>query len=140
MIAFTKKRRKASLTQPSLERLLGKVPSKYELVLLASKRARQIKREIDFRPERAREYEFTKPLTTALFEIVEGRVTAEDLKYVDLLADTETDESGGFVPTEAVTKRFFEEEVAQTTSEVEDFGHGFEDLEESDAIAGISEE
>jgi len=139
-MVFTRKKRKANLTQPSLERLLAKVPSKYELVLLASKRARQIKREVDFRPERARDFEFTKPLTTALFEIVEGRVTAEDLKYVDLLEETDRSSEPGFVPTEVATRRFFDDEEEDVAADGEDFDAELDELDEPGDLEGLSEE
>jgi DNA-directed RNA polymerase subunit omega len=134
MMILTKKRKKASLTQPSLERLLEKVPSKYELVLLASRRARQIKREVDLRPERIRDFEFTKPLTQALFEIVEGKVTAEDLKYVDLLEETDKSTEPGQIATEIARSRFFEDDEPEAEIEIEEFGPEFEDIEAPDAF------
>ena len=136
---YLKKRRRANLTQPSLERLLKKVPSKYELVLLASKRARQIKREIDFRPEAAREYEFTKPLTMALFEIVEGKVSAEDLKYVDILEQTDEAREAMYAATEDAARKFFEEDE-EVDVEVDDFDLNFEDLEEPDEYDELGDE
>jgi DNA-directed RNA polymerase omega subunit len=139
-MVFTKKRRKANLTQPSLERLLEKVPSKYELVLLASRRARQIKREIDFRPERARDFEFTKPLTTALFEIVEGKVTAEDLKYVDLLEESDRVAEPGFVPIEVASRRFFDDEEHDIMLDADEYDPDLDEIDEPDDINGLTEE
>ena len=135
---YLKKRRRANLTQPSLESLLKKVPSKYELVLLASKRARQIKREIDYRPDAAREYEFTKPLTMALFEIVEGRVSAEDLKYVDILEQTDEAREAAFASEDAARKFFDEED--DDDGDIEEFDVNFEDLEEPEEYDDIGDE
>ncbi len=129
MMILTKKRKKASLTQPSLEKLLEKVPSKYELVLLASRRARQIKREIDIRPDRIKDVEFAKPLTQALYEIVEGKVTAEDLKYVDLLDDNDKSADAVHLSTDLARSRFFEDDEPEVEIEIEEFGPEFEDIE-----------
>ncbi|MEP0814427.1 MAG: DNA-directed RNA polymerase subunit omega [bacterium] len=126
------------MTQPSLEKLLAKVPSKYELVLLASKRARQIKREVDLRPEKAKEYEFNKPLTTALFEIAQGRITAEDLKYVDLFEDVDEGREPR-IPAEELSKRFFD---ADETGEIEisDDDYEMDDMDEPDDLSELAEE
>lgn len=138
---YSKKRGKVNLTQPSLEKLLEIVPSKYDLVLLASKRARQIKREIEFRVDTHRENEYAKPLTTALFEIVEGRITAEDLKYVDLFEDTHKDVRAPVAVKKDSTKQFFEEETVKIEPESIETELGFDELEEPhDLKAVLSEE
>lgn len=137
-MVYSKKRRITSLTQPSLERLLNKVPSKYELVLLASRRARQIKRELDMRPEKTKDFEFNKPLTTALFEIVEGKITSEDLKYVDLFEEPEEGKEAPRIPPEVATKRFFEEDVLDLGASEDELT--LEDIEEPEDLADFSEE
>lgn len=140
---YSKRKRIASLTQPSLEKLLEKVPSKYELVLLAARRARQIKREVDFRPERQREFEFTKPLTTALFEIVDGKITAEDLKYVDLFEEPDEGRETPRIPVEIASKKFFgEEEAAVEAADLEPHELSLDDIEEpeDDELGEVGEE
>ena len=135
---YTKKKRITSLTQPSLEKLLARIPSKYELVLLASKRARQIKREVDLRPERAKEFEFTKPLTTALFEIAQGRITAEDLKYVDLFEEGD-ERREPRLPAEEVSKRFFEvDDTGEIDLTEEDYE--IDEIDEPEDLVELTEE
>lgn len=60
------------ITHPSLETLLKKVDSKYTLVVLAAKRARQITEE---RERGVIGSGAPKPVTVALEEIVDGKVT-----------------------------------------------------------------
>jgi len=56
------------LQQPSLEILMEKVKSKYSLVVIAAKRARQITEEHNDKDE------VIKPVTQALFEIAENKI------------------------------------------------------------------
>lgn len=69
-----------SLMTPPLEDLLDRIPQKFELVLTATKRAKQIIREQRLNPAA---YPATgvesKPLTIALHEIFSGRVDKDSL-------------------------------------------------------------
>ncbi|MFA5535717.1 MAG: DNA-directed RNA polymerase subunit omega [Bacillota bacterium] len=56
------------MQQPSLEILMEKVKSKYSLVVIAAKRARQITEEHNDKDE------VIKPVTQALFEIAENKI------------------------------------------------------------------
>ena len=56
------------MQQPSLEVLMEKVRSKYSLVVVAAKRARQITEEHNDKDE------VIKPVTQALFEIADNKV------------------------------------------------------------------
>ena len=85
------KREEDSLIQPPLEDLLEKIPQKYELVLAATRRAKQILRE---NRNNALEAEGTmrKPLSVALEDIVEGRIDKEALLQPDLELDNFLDD------------------------------------------------
>ncbi|MDN5347329.1 MAG: DNA-directed polymerase subunit omega [Clostridia bacterium] len=61
------------MQQPSLDELLKKVNSKYALAVIAAKRARTLK-EGDFESLYPKG---TKPVTIALQEIVNGKITFE---------------------------------------------------------------
>lgn len=75
-----KERRKGDLTHPSLQRLLDRVPSKFNLVLIAARRAKQMKMERDLiNPHGDSSTNF---LVEALWEITEGNLPTDELKYV----------------------------------------------------------
>ena len=59
------------MNQPSLDELLEKVDSRYTLVVVAAKRARMLTEKAD--PENSEA--ITKPVTTALKEIVENKIS-----------------------------------------------------------------
>lgn len=65
------------MNQPSLDRLMSKVDSKYTLVVLAAKRARAI-------TDKSEPYisvpKSAKPVSVALQEIVEGKIHYEQPK------------------------------------------------------------
>ncbi len=84
------KREEDSLMHPPLENLLARIPQKYELVLTATKRAKQIIREQRLNPSAINETGGLKPLSIALHDIAEGRVD----KQVLLTPDIEFDEMG----------------------------------------------
>ncbi|KAB2954477.1 DNA-directed RNA polymerase subunit omega [Heliorestis acidaminivorans] len=65
------------MNQPSLDRLMENVDSKYALVVLAAKRARALTEKKDSLPE---QYKNKKAVTLALQEIVEGKVKYEQPK------------------------------------------------------------
>jgi DNA-directed RNA polymerase omega subunit len=79
-----------TLMHPPLENLLARIPQKYELVLTATKRAKQIIREQRLNPTAIEESGGLKPLSVALHDIAEGRVD----KQVLLTPDVEFDELG----------------------------------------------
>jgi len=82
-----------TLMYPLLEDLLARIPSKYEVVVLASLRAREIIRkqklgasfdgELD--ADVAREGEALKPLSRALAEIAEGKLDREKMYLLEYL-------------------------------------------------------
>ncbi|MGI6553267.1 MAG: DNA-directed RNA polymerase subunit omega [Clostridia bacterium] len=61
------------MNQPSLEALMKKVDSKYSLVVVAAKRARQLTEKEKNKDEENP----VKPVTKALYEIAEGLLTYE---------------------------------------------------------------
>ncbi|MCS7202278.1 MAG: DNA-directed RNA polymerase subunit omega [Dictyoglomus sp.] len=62
------------MKEPSIDKLLKKVPNKYILTVLASKRARQINEELKF----LRQIMAKDVLTLALEEIINDKVTYEE--------------------------------------------------------------
>jgi len=77
-----------SLLYPTLEHLLEKIPQKYELVLTATRRAKQILREQRLNPVAFSDDDLRrKPLTIALADIVEGRVDKQTLMTLDIEFD-----------------------------------------------------
>lgn len=54
---------------PSIDQLLEKEPSKYSLIILASKRAKQIQ---DYKIMQLKSYESVKPVGKALEEVAAG--------------------------------------------------------------------
>jgi DNA-directed RNA polymerase omega subunit len=79
-----------NLMHPPLENLLARIPQKYELVLTATKRAKQIIREHRLNPAAVDDANGIKPLSIALHDIADGRVD----KQVLLTPDVEFDEVG----------------------------------------------
>lgn len=67
---------------PTLKDLLEKVDSKYTLVVAVAKRARQL---TDGQPKLTKATSSSKPVTIAVHEIAEGKVTYErnSDKYLD---------------------------------------------------------
>ena len=61
-----------SMVNPSTDALMKKVDSRYGLVVLAAKRARQLLDGDEVKAEQARS---TKNVTNALEEIVEGKIS-----------------------------------------------------------------
>lgn len=77
-----------SLLYPTLEQLLEKIPQKYELVLTATRRAKQLLREQRLNPVAFSDDDLRrKPLTSALADIVEGRVDKQSLMALDVEFD-----------------------------------------------------
>ncbi|MEN2984788.1 MAG: DNA-directed RNA polymerase subunit omega [Dictyoglomaceae bacterium] len=62
------------MKEPSIDKLLKKVPNKYILTVLASKRARQINEELKF----LRQIMAKDVLTLALEEIINDKVIYEE--------------------------------------------------------------
>jgi len=113
-----------SLMTPPLEKLLLKIPQKYELVLAATRRAKQIIRELRINPQAMDESRRgRKPLSIALLDIVEGRVDAKSL----VAPDIEFDE--------------YEEEAAELFPELESFARRTAETPEGEGgVEGESEE
>lgn len=59
------------MKQPSLDKLMTKVDSRYTLVSIVAKRARELTKQVQENSEE----EAKKPVTTALFEIVEDKIS-----------------------------------------------------------------
>jgi DNA-directed RNA polymerase omega subunit len=111
------KREDDSLLSPPLERLLAEIPQKYELVLAATRRAKQIIRERLLNPVSLREEDRQrKPLSIALADIVEGKVDQQVLMAPDIQFDDIEEESLElFAETGSL-----EESFAADTEETED--------------------
>ncbi|KJS17852.1 MAG: DNA-directed RNA polymerase subunit omega [Peptococcaceae bacterium BRH_c4b] len=62
------------MNQPSLDNLLQKVDSRYTLVVVAAKRARQLTEKGENKREENADGVVRKPVTEALQEIVNNRV------------------------------------------------------------------
>lgn len=87
------KRDEDSLMYPPIEELLEKIPQKYELVLTATKRAKQIIRQHRINPLGVEESERgRKPLSIALNDIIEGKVDEDALTMPDTFFDEETED------------------------------------------------
>lgn len=87
------KRDEDSLMYPPIEELLKKIEHKYELVLTATKRAKQIIRQHRLNPLAVEESERgRKPLSIALNDILEGKVDKESLTVPDSFFDEETED------------------------------------------------
>ena len=65
-----------SMVNPSTDALMGKVDSRYGLVVLAARRARQLMMGAEVKAKN----QSTKNVTNALEEIVEGKITYEIVK------------------------------------------------------------
>ena len=114
-----------SLIYPSLEKLLEKMPQKYELVLAATRRAKQILREQRLNPAALdMDAKRRKPLSIALEDIIEGRVDQQALVQPDLEFDDLGDEHLDMFPdVEGVERPKAEgdkEAKAETTDDSDD--------------------
>jgi DNA-directed RNA polymerase omega subunit len=88
------KRDENSLMNPPLEQLIARIPQKYELVLAAAKRAKQIIREQRINPMSvSEEQKHIKPLTIALHDIAAGKVDKEVLLTPDIEFDDYVEEN-----------------------------------------------
>jgi DNA-directed RNA polymerase omega subunit len=93
------KREDDSLMNPPLGKLLEKIPQKYELVLVATRRAKQLIRQqrmLQLGAE-AEISEDSKPLSIALNDIVEGRISADDVLAPEFDVDEPEDDASVFV-------------------------------------------
>ncbi len=87
------KRDEDSLMYPPIEELLKKIPRKYELVLTATKRAKQIIRQQRLNPLAVEDSERgRKPLSIALNDIIAGKVDEDTLTIPDSFFDEETED------------------------------------------------
>lgn len=68
------------MRQPSIDKLLKKTDSKYALVVAAAKRARMLTDGASPVAEKLNAAEASKPVSMALEEIAEGKLTFESLK------------------------------------------------------------
>ncbi len=95
-----------SMVNPSTDALMGKVDSRYGLVVLAARRARQLMMGAEVKAKN----QSTKNVTNALEEIVEGKITYEIVK--NLHEEQEMAETGTEVETEAGAETEAEAEVS----------------------------
>ncbi|MDX9873125.1 MAG: DNA-directed RNA polymerase subunit omega [Clostridia bacterium] len=68
------------MRQPSIDRLIKKTDSKYALVVATAKRARMLTDGAAPLTEKITPGEVSKPVSLALEEIAEGKLTFESLK------------------------------------------------------------
>lgn len=92
------KREEESLMIPPLEDLQARIPQKYELVLAATRRAKQIIRQRQLNSGSEGDEQLGKPLTLALHDIAEGRVGVEQLSEPDILFDDYEEEQQDYLP------------------------------------------
>lgn len=86
-----------TLMYPPLEELQEHIPQKYELVLAATRRAKQIIREFRLNPVNAElTYGNRKPLSIALTEIMSGKLDMTELLRPDFDFDQPGDEQDMF--------------------------------------------
>jgi len=86
-----------TLMNPPLEELLHEIPQKYELVLTATRRAKQIIRELRLNPLGIEEsLRQRKPLSIALMDISSGRVDKTALLAPDIEFDEIEEERTDF--------------------------------------------
>jgi DNA-directed RNA polymerase omega subunit len=88
------KREEDSLMTPTLEDLQECIPQKYELVLVATRRAKQLIRQQRMAGLGAPvDPSGFKPLSIALRDIIEGRITADDVLAPEFDVDEYHDET-----------------------------------------------
>lgn len=145
-----KREHEDSLMYPPLEELRRKIPQKYELVLAATRRAKQIIREQRLNPLGIpSDDKHKKPLSIALGDIVEGKVDKQSLMAPDIVFDEyEEDQLDSFPEFEHMRKddrdfsaeaegedSYIDEETDADTEETEDefdFDAGFESEEDEE--------
>ena len=125
------KREEDSLIYPSLEKLLERMPQKYELVLAATRRAKQILREQRLNPAALEVGDKRrKPLSIALEDIIEGRVDQQALVAPDLEFDDLGDEHLDMFPDVEGIERPAAEGDEEAESEAgDDDVEGLEDVD-----------
>ena len=132
------RRDEESLMQPPLEDLLARIPQKYELVLTATKRAKQIIREQRLNPSAVEDPRGLKPLSIALRDIAEGRVDKEVLLTPDVEFDElgETDELQSEIERMGVlpftTRPAVDYSETTPTASLEDFADDDDDEDDED--------
>lgn len=88
-----------TLMHPPIEELRAKIPHKYELVLVATRRAKQIIRELRQNPASFSAADHAKkPLTIALQDIASGKVDKEALLAPDIEFDSYEEEQLDYFP------------------------------------------
>jgi len=124
------KRDEESLMIPTLESLQARIPQKYELVLAATRRAKQIIRQQQLNPAAEGE-KLGKPLTMALHDIADGLVGVEQLNEPDIIFDDYEEEQQDFFPE---LERFHRDEPdgALDAADDEDDEEDEEDLDLDD--------
>ena len=136
------KREEDSLMVPPLDALQRAIPQKYELVLTATRRAKQLLRQQQMAgamaDDSARSY---KPLSVALQEIADGRIGVEQLTQPDILAEDFEEEQQDYFPEIDRFHREPDEELDAADDEDEDdeMEEDFEDEADEEEEADVEE-
>jgi DNA-directed RNA polymerase omega subunit len=118
-----------SLMYPPLEELLERIPLKFELVLAATRRAKQIIRQQRLNPTSAEiELKGRKPLSIALEDILEERVDMHSLLAMDIELDAVEEEELDMFPDLPYPDRDQDEGFAGEDGTGEDGDEDDEDL------------
>ena len=118
-----------SLMYPPLEELLERIPLKFELVLAATRRAKQIIRQQRLNPNSAElDLRGRKPLSVALEDIMSGRVDMNSLMAVDLELDAVEEEELDMFPDLPYPDRDRDEGFNGEDGAAEDSGDDEDDL------------
>ena len=127
-----------TLMNPPLEDLLKRIPQKYELVLAATRRAKQIIRERRLNPTAIDSDRDRKPLSVALMDILEGRVDTKALMAADIEFDEIEDEPAElFAEVEGFPRRpdsDLPEGEFESDEELEEDEDDIEELEDIDSF------
>jgi DNA-directed RNA polymerase omega subunit len=131
------KRDDGSLMYPPLENLVDRIPQKYELVLTATKRAKQLIIEMRHNPGLfSAEQMRNKPLTLALQEIAAGTVDKDQLLAAEIDfndPDPEADFGTDFERYEAPHYERPVERVAEPVDMSVDFSSDDDDDDDEDS-------
>ncbi len=133
---------KETLMYPLIDDLLKYIPNKYELVLLASLRAKQIihKSKMGGAPieeledEPSRDLPMRKALTQALYEIADGKLERDKLYFFEYLESFRRGDEEIQLPANMTPRAEFEfvppEKIEVAEESIEDSEQGFfEDAE-----------
>ncbi|MCC7477321.1 DNA-directed RNA polymerase subunit omega [bacterium] len=125
-----------SLMFPPVEELVEKIPQKYELVLTATKRAKQLIIEMRHNPGQfSQEQMRTKPITLALHEIASGQLDKDALLAADIDFSDPDPDNEFHSELDRYERPSYDRQPAGFTSEAVDMGE--DDYEDDDDDDGI---